>query len=254
MNVAFAIINFQRDSCCWGIFMESGKMVLLLAACLPLLLFGCLILQQPAPAPAPTPEPAAQPAPQPAPSPAPAEPNNTSATPAPPPAPAEKCSVEFHKDQSSSIHYITVKTDSVREITVTCPSGQAGMKQNALYFCDKLDSQSPAIAYIDGVECGRSTFGEAGTATTTGKHSCALFLSSSTVNSGQSVVVSFNVYSPEKRQLLFKCGENDVSLSADGMVEMGKVCRFDTPGEIEVYVKLNGETCAAKTLRVIGTD
>lgn len=229
----------------------SGYAVL--AVCLPLFLSGCVLpFSQAEAQPAPVEQTQAQ-MPQTAPKePAPPAPAKIeeNATPA---APAENCTVEFHKDQASSIFYISVKTDSVREVTVVCPTGKAGMKQNALFFCDKLDVQSPAIAYIEGAECGRAAFGQSGNASQArGKRSCALFLSSSTINAGQSVVVSFNAYSPEKSQLLFKCGENDVSMTANGMVEVGKVCRFDTPGEIEVYVKLDGETCASKTLRVIG--
>lgn len=126
---------------------------------LAMLLVGILILagcasQQPPPQSPPASPPPAPPQTQ---------PNNTTAEPPPalpetPPAmEAEKCTVEFQKD-SSSVYYVMVKTDSKKTLEVTCPSGKQAEKRGGLYFCTELDIPSPAIAKLDGVECGRADF------------------------------------------------------------------------------------------------
>jgi hypothetical protein len=68
---------------------------------------------------------------------------------------------------------------------------------------------------------------------------------------GDNSVISLKVYTPEnKANLSYLCGDSEITSKASGMVDIGKICRFNTVGTYEVYVKLNGETCATAPLVV----
>jgi len=137
---------------------------------------------------------------------------------------------------------------------VTCPNGKDAQKQGELYFCAQLDLAGPAIAYLNGVECGRATFSKPSAAASPGKQSCTVLLSPSRITAGQTSTVTVKAYAPqEKSTLSYLCGDREVSEQAGGMVDTGKICQFNQPGTIEVYAKLNGEVCALSLLTVFST-
>jgi hypothetical protein len=141
-------------------------------------------------------------------------------------------------------------------LSVTCPNGDEAQKQGELYFCTQLEVQNPAIAYLDGVECGRAQFSQADTTTIVpaGKQSCTVLLSDSRITAGETSTVTVKAYVPqEKSTLAYLCGNIEATEQVGGGVDTGKNCRFDAPGTIEVYAKVNGEVCATALLTVFST-
>jgi len=232
--------------------MKSTLLVLALSCFL--LFAGCAQSQpqgQPQP---PASAPQAQAPPAAPPLPAQPQPNATADEPsAPPPvAKSASCSIQFQKDVSN-IYYVMV-IPAQAGISVSCPNGSDAQKQGELYFCAQLDAAGPTVAYINGVECGRAAFSQAGNSASPSKQSCTVLLSPSRISAGQTSAVTVKAYAPqEKSNLSYLCGDHEVSESAGGMVDTGKICQFNTPGTIEVYAKLNGEACASSTLTVFST-
>jgi len=223
-----------------------------------LLLFGCA--SAPAePQSSVTVAPEIQGPQQPAAIPFPPAPNETQAAPLPEPVapPAIQpnqsgCNVQFQKD-ASNVYYIMVKTAQAGSISVTCPNSVLAQKKGELYFCTQLDVPNPAIAHLDGVECGRAQFSQADstTAASAGKQSCTVLLAPSRITVGETSTVTVKAYVPsEKSTLAYLCGDGEATEKVGGMVDTGKICRFATPGTIEVYAKVNGEVCATGLLTV----
>ena len=225
------------------------NILFVLAVAFALLMSGCAqSAQQPA---------AAQPVKKaPAPPAAPAAPDTTrpnataSAPPAlPPAAPNDTCTVSFQKD-TSNIFYVSVKTSSAKTVSVVCPNGKDGQKQGSLYFCSQLDVASPAVAYLDGKECARAQFSMPSSSASGGQQ-CKVLLAPSRITAGGTSTVTITAYAPqEKSTLAYNCGGSEVNESVGGMVDTGKICKFDKPGTIDVYAKINGEECSHALLEV----
>jgi hypothetical protein len=182
--------------------------------------------------------------------------NATPAQPAPVPnetsaAPADKCVIEFQKD-ASSVYFVMVKTDSQKNLTVTCPNGNPAEKRGGLYFCESLDAPNPAIAYLDGTECGRADFSKAAEENAApGNIQCTVLLSASRITVGGTSQVTVQAYSPSDSDVLtYKCGDSEVTEHAGGLINTGKICTFNTPGTIEIYAKINNQTCGFSLLDV----
>jgi len=235
------------------VFVEMNMFALLLLLSASLLLYGCA--QQQSPPAAPSPQPPSVPSQPPEPSQEqPSPPANTSEAPASPPsaAPSDTCTVEFQKD-TSSIYYVMVKTDSAKQLSVACPNGKDGEKQGGLYFCSSLDVDSPAIAYLDGKECGRAQFSMP--SPPSGAQQCKVLLAPSRITMGGTTVVSVTAYVPQERsRLTYNCGSAVVNESAGGMVDTGRICTFSQPGTIEVSAAINGVQCASSLLEVFATS
>lgn len=227
--------------------MRNILFVLSIAAIM--LFAGCASQPQ---AQAPSPQ---QPAPQP---PAPVkEPAKNETPPVPPveeqpPAmEADTCTVEFQKD-SSSVYYVMVKTASTKTLEVTCPNGKIAEKQGSLYFCSQLDIPSPAIARLDGKECGRADFSKKSAEVKgTGPISCTVLLAPSRITVGTSSQVTVQAYTPNSNDVLtYNCGGQEITEKISGMVDTGKNCKFDSAGTIQIYAAVNGQVCASKLLEV----
>jgi len=238
--------------------MRKTAIFVLLALSLSLLLFGCASAPAEQPASMPTAVKAQslqKPAVLPTQPESPAEPEPVAAPPVAAPG-QPGCTVQFQKD-ASNVFYVMVKAARAGAIGVTCPNGVSAQKQGELYFCTQLDSPNPAIAYLDGVECGRARFSQADNTTSApaGKQSCTVLLSPSRITVGQTSTVTVKAYLPqEKSTLSYLCGDAEVNESAGGLVNRGKICKFNTPGTIEVYAKVNGEVCATSPLTVFSTS
>ncbi|MCX8195311.1 MAG: hypothetical protein N3G22_04375 [Candidatus Micrarchaeota archaeon] len=162
----------------------------------------------------------------------------------------EKCTVLFQKD-ASSVYYIMVRADSQKKVSVKCPSGNMAEKRGELYFCAPLDGKAPVIAYLDGVECGRAQFGKSGEAPAVGRPSCTVSLGPARITKGERTLITVQTHTPlSEATLAYLCGSEEISEKFSGMVVTGKNCRFDTPGKIEVYAKVNGELCGSANLEV----
>jgi hypothetical protein len=164
------------------------------------------------------------------------------------------CTVKFQKD-TSNIYYLMVETDSQKQLSVTCPNGKEGQKQGELYFCTQLEIDSPAIAYLDGEECGRALFSTPDKSVVpTGGQQCKVLLAPSRITVGETSAVTVTAYVPqEKSKLTYNCGDREITESVGGIVDTAKICKFDKPGTIEVYAKINNETCAIALLEVFSS-
>ncbi len=164
---------------------------------------------------------------------------------------ADKCTVEFQKD-SSSVYYVMVKTASTKKLEVICPSGSAAEKRGELYFCTRLEIPNPAIAKLDGKECGRAEFLRSSVESApAGKSRCTVLLAPSRITKGGTSQVTVQAYTQsDKDTLAYLCGTTEISEKAGGLVDTGKICRFDTAGTVEVYATINGERCGSKLLEV----
>jgi len=167
--------------------------------------------------------------------------------------PVDSCIVEFQKD-TSNIFYVMVKTGSYGQVSVICPNGKAGQKQGELYFCSPLGIDGPTIAYLDGEECGRAQFSKPASSFAKSGQQCKVILSPSRITVGQTSMVTVTAYVPqEKSKLTYNCGDREITESVGGMVDTGKICKFEKPGTIEVYAKINNETCSSALLEVFSS-
>jgi len=232
--------------------MKNAIFVLMAA----LLLFaGCASQAQQAPASqAP---PSAQTPPPPAeniavqpPSPAPPAENKT-IEPAPPAVVPDTCTVGFQKD-ASNIYLVMVDTGSQKQLTVRCPSGKMAEKRGTLYFCDKLDIENPAIAYLGAEECGRASF-QRGSYEKAGssKITCRLFLSHPRLTVGESTDIIVQTSTGDKEvTLTYNCGGEMKTQQRSGLVDDGTICKFTAPGTFQIDAKIDGEICDSKLLEV----
>ncbi len=161
------------------------------------------------------------------------------------------CTVEFQKD-SSNTYYVMVKTESEKELTVTCPNEKPAEKRGELFFCTQLYIENPAIAYLDGVECDRAQFSDAlQTQTEPTGQSCTVTLAPARITAGETSVVTVKAYIGDTTsEVSYLCGNEESTETGSGLLDTGKICQFDEPGTIEVYAKLDGEICATELLEV----
>ncbi|HIH30792.1 TPA: hypothetical protein HA243_05305 [Candidatus Micrarchaeota archaeon] len=226
-----------------------GNILFVLSIVAMLLFAGCASQPPQAPPAQPPASPPAQPPITP-----PVQVNNTTVTPPaePPPAMEEgKCTVEFQKD-SSSVYYVMVKTSSTKSLQVICPSGTPAEKSGELYFCNRLDLPNPVIGLLDGKECGRADFLESfGKGSPTSEIKCTVLLAPTRITKGSTTQVTVQAYTPNSNDVLsYLCGTSMVSEKMAGMVDSGRVCRFDTTGTIDIYAEVNGKRCGSTLLEV----
>ena len=82
------------------------------------------------------------------------------------------------------------------------------------------------------------------------QHTCALTLNPSTINPGDSTEIGFAVQSEQKVEFTYNCGSDIRVISTGGLTSGFRLCQFDTPGNIDVWIKEDGAVCAQKTLVV----
>jgi len=166
----------------------------------------------------------------------------------------DSCIVEFQKDASNA-YVVMVKTSSAKTLSVKCPNGQMAVQQGGFFICENLAVPAPATAYLDGKTCGSAQFNVAPYQTAGGnKQSCQIGLAPSRITAGTTTSITVRSYSPSQSKLTYLCGPAEVSESTAGLYDTGKICRFDTPGTIEVYAELDGAVCATALLQVFATS
>lgn len=82
------------------------------------------------------------------------------------------------------------------------------------------------------------------------QHTCALTLNPSTIQPGSSTEIGFAVQSEQKVAFTYNCGNEIRGISTGGLTRGSRLCQFDTPGNIEVWIKADGAVCALQTLVV----
>lgn len=79
---------------------------------------------------------------------------------------------------------------------------------------------------------------------------CALTLNPSTIYAGSSTEVGFAVQSGQKVVFTYNCGKEILEISSGGLTTGYRLCQFDPPGSVDVWIKADGTVCAQKTLLV----
>ena len=82
------------------------------------------------------------------------------------------------------------------------------------------------------------------------QQTCALTLNPSTINPGGSTEIGFAVQSEQKVEFTYNCGSDIRVISTGGLTSGFRLCQFDTPGNVDVWIKADGIVCAQKTLAV----
>lgn len=82
------------------------------------------------------------------------------------------------------------------------------------------------------------------------QYTCALTLTPSTIPAGSSTEVGFAVQSKESVVFTYNCGSEIREISTGGLTSGSRLCQFDTPGNVDVWIKADGTVCAQKTLTV----
>lgn len=83
------------------------------------------------------------------------------------------------------------------------------------------------------------------------QHTCSLTLSPSTINAGSSTEIGFAVQSEQSVAFTYSCGSEIRGISTGGLTSGSRLCQFNTPGNVEVWIKADGAVCAKKTLVVL---
>jgi hypothetical protein len=82
------------------------------------------------------------------------------------------------------------------------------------------------------------------------QQTCALTLSPSSINAGSSTEIGFAVQSAQSVVFTYNCGNEIREISTGGLTSGSRLCQFDAPGEVNVWIKADGAICAQKTLVV----
>jgi len=82
------------------------------------------------------------------------------------------------------------------------------------------------------------------------QYTCALTLNPSIITPGSSTEIGFAVQSEQKMEFTYNCGNEIREISTGGMTSGFRLCQFDTPGNVDVWIKADGVVCAQKTLLV----
>lgn len=82
------------------------------------------------------------------------------------------------------------------------------------------------------------------------KNSCSLALYPESVAAGDSVEVSYTVYSEGNTRFTYSCGDEVRRISEGGLTTGTGLCHFSNEGEQTVWIKADDEICAQKTLNV----
>ncbi|MFA6213733.1 MAG: hypothetical protein WC717_00450 [Candidatus Micrarchaeia archaeon] len=82
------------------------------------------------------------------------------------------------------------------------------------------------------------------------QYTCSLTLNPSTIPPGSSTDIGFAVQSEQKVVFTYNCGNEIREISTGGLTSGSRLCQFDTPGSVNVWIKADGAVCAQKTLIV----
>lgn len=84
-----------------------------------------------------------------------------------------------------------------------------------------------------------------------GPISCTVLLAPSRITVGSTSQVTVQAYTPNSNDVLtYNCGGQEITEKISGMVDTGKICRFDLAGTMQIYAAVNGQICASKLLEV----
>jgi hypothetical protein len=80
---------------------------------------------------------------------------------------------------------------------------------------------------------------------------CSLNLTPSTISPGGFTDIGYSVQSNDNNVVFtYNCGNQTLAISSGGLTNGFKLCQFDTPGNVDIWIKANGVVCAQQTLSV----
>ena len=82
------------------------------------------------------------------------------------------------------------------------------------------------------------------------QYTCSLTLTPSTISAGSSTDIGFAVQSKESVVFTYNCGSEIREIATGGLTGGSRLCQFNTPGNVDVWIKADGVVCAQKTLFV----
>lgn len=82
------------------------------------------------------------------------------------------------------------------------------------------------------------------------KYTCSLTLNPATIDAGSSTQIGFAVHSDANPSFTYNCGDEIREISTGGLTTGFRLCQFNSPGNVEVWIKADGTTCAQQTLTV----
>lgn len=82
------------------------------------------------------------------------------------------------------------------------------------------------------------------------QYTCSLTLTPSTITPGSSTEVNFAVQSQQRVNFTYNCGDEIREISSGGLTSGFRLCQFNTPGNVDVWIKADGVVCAQQTLTV----
>ncbi len=100
----------------------------------------------------------------------------------------------------------------------------------------------------------QATYGNATYDPTNGRvrsKSCAVSVQPTSIYAGQEATVYLYAYSASNEQISYLCGDEERVQGYGGLFQDQRVCQFNTPGSIKVWVALDGQTCASAPLEVL---
>lgn len=80
---------------------------------------------------------------------------------------------------------------------------------------------------------------------------CVISLNAKQIKAGDAVSVEVRATAGPGQTASYLCGDKKKSLGSNGLFTHLDLCRFDTPGNITVYVALNDQPCASANLEVV---
>lgn len=86
------------------------------------------------------------------------------------------------------------------------------------------------------------------------EYTCALTLDPSAIYAGESASIGFSVQTKDNVKFEYNCGTEMREISTGGLTSGSRLCRFDAPGETQVWIKADGVICAQKTLTVLSRE
>ena len=82
------------------------------------------------------------------------------------------------------------------------------------------------------------------------EYTCSLEISPATITAGSSTDISISVYTPDRVEFEYNCGNDVRGITTGGLSKLTRLCQFNDVGVVNVWVKADGKICAQKTLIV----
>lgn len=83
---------------------------------------------------------------------------------------------------------------------------------------------------------------------------CSIELLPDRIYAGQEATVRLYAYSANNERISYLCGDEERTQGYGGLFQDERICHFDTPGQVNVWLALDGVICATAPLQVLPAD